>query len=178
MEQLLELEIAGNLPPLLCFWGHTAKADHPGPWVLSQWWPAPFEVDGQTYRHAEAFMMAEKARLFGDEETRRIVLLADHPGEAKKFGRSVRGFDENIWATARYDIVLRASLAKFEQNEALGRYLRSTSPAVIVEASPHDRIWGIGLSAGEEGAHTPSQWRGLNLLGFALTHTRKLLAFG
>ena len=135
-------------------------------------------VHGQTYRHAEAFMMAEKARLFGDEETRRAVLLADHPDEAKRLGRSVRGFDENIWATARHDIVLRASLAKFEQNEALGRHLRSTSPAVIVEASPYDRIWGVGLSAGDGGVDTPSQWRGLNLLGFALTHTRKLLASG
>jgi ribA/ribD-fused uncharacterized protein len=178
MERLLELEVAGDLPPLLCFWGHTAKADHPGPWVLSQWWPARFHVEGQTYRHAEAFMMAEKARLFGDEETRQLVLLAAHPGEAKKLGRSVRGFDDETWTAARYDVVLRASVAKFGQNEALGSYLRSTGPAVLVEASPPDRIWGIGLGAGDEGARTPSQWRGLNLLGFALTHARKLLAVG
>lgn len=175
MQRLLELEAAGVLPPLLFFWGHTAKAEHPGPWVLSQWWPAAFEVDGTTYRHAEQFMMAEKARLFGDEETRRDVLSVDHPAEAKKLGRQVRGFDEEVWTSQRSEIVLRASLAKFGQDPALAAYLRSTAPRVLVEASPVDAIWGIGLSAGDDRARRPSEWLGLNLLGFALTEARARL---
>jgi ribA/ribD-fused uncharacterized protein len=172
MQRLLELEVAGVLPPLLCFWGHTAKADHAGPWVLSQWWPAVFEVDGLAYRHAEGFMMAEKARLFGDERTRQLVLAAAHPAEAKKLGRKVRGFDDGVWQAERYEIVVRGSLAKFGQNPELAAYLRSTGPRVLVEASPVDAIWGIGLGAGDDRARHPSQWLGLNLLGFALTDVR------
>lgn len=178
LERLLELEARGQLPPLLFFWGHTARANHPGPWVLSQWWPAPFILDGQEYRHAEAFMMAEKARLFGDRETRDRILQAEHPGEVKKLGRIVRGFDGQVWDEHRYDVVVRASMAKFGQDDELGRYLRSTSPDVLVEASPVDRIWGIGLSAKDPEARRPSGWRGLNLLGFALTHVRGVIEAG
>lgn len=165
--------MAGRLPAMLCFWGHTAKADHPGPWVLSQWWPVRFSVDGQVYRHAEAFMMAEKARLFGDQGTRERILAAEHPGEAKKLGREVKGFDEHVWSAHRYGIVVSATSAKFGQNPELASYLRSTSPKVLVEASPFDHIWGIGLGAGDERAGQPSEWRGLNLLGFALTEVRE-----
>jgi len=176
LERLLAAEVDGSLPEFLFFWGHTAKADRPGPWVLSQWWPASFTVDGVEYRHAEAFMMAEKARLFGDDETRRRILAADHPAQAKDLGRRVRSFDEQAWEQARFAIVVRANLAKFGQHRLLRRYLLSTAPRVLVEASPHDRVWGIGLGANDDRARRPSEWRGANLLGFALTSVRDRLA--
>lgn len=176
MIALLEAEVTGDLPPFLLFWGHTAKSDHPGPWVLSQWWPSPFEVEKVTYLHAEGYMMAEKARLFGDEDTRRRIITTEHPAEAKKLGRLVCDFDETAWAVARVDIVVRGNLAKFGQHDDLRRYLISTAPRVLVEASPRDPVWGIGLSAQDERAGRPSEWRGRNLLGFALMEVRSRLA--
>lgn len=175
LARLLERELDGSLPDFLFFWGHTARADHAGAWVLSQWWPVNFEVDGTVYRHAEGFMMAEKARLFGDDDALRRILAAEHPAEAKRLGRTVRGFDEATWNASRYEIVLRGNLAKFSQHDALCRYLRSTAPRLLVEASPVDTVWGIGLSGQSEQARRPSEWRGLNLLGFALTTVRQSL---
>jgi ribA/ribD-fused uncharacterized protein len=172
---LLQAEREGNLPPIVAFWGHTAERAGVGPWVLSQWWPAPFAIDGVTYHHAEGFMMAEKARLFGDDDALELILDADQPAEAKKLGRGVRNFDDKRWAEVRYDVVLRASLAKFSENEDLRAYLLSTAPAVLVEASPRDRIWGIGLGPDDERVLRPGEWRGRNLLGFALTFVRGLL---
>lgn len=176
IQALLEAEVAGDLPPFLLFWGPTAKAEHPGPWVLSQWWPSAFVADGITYLHAEGFMMAEKARLFGDESTRRRIIATEHPAEAKKLGRLVRGFDETAWAAASFDLVVQGNLAKFSQHEDLRRYLVSTAPRVLVEASPRDCIWGIGLSAQSDRATRPSEWRGQNLLGFALMAVRSQLS--
>lgn len=174
-DQLLAAEAAGRLPRLLCFWGHKAAADHPGPWVLSQWWPAAFEVDGIDYRHAEGFMMAEKARLFGDAATLERILAADHPGEAKKLGRLVAGFDHDVWERHAFDVVVRGNLAKFGRHPELGAYLLGTGTKVLVEASPVDRIWGIGLPADDRRAQAPSEWLGRNLLGFALMAVRDQL---
>ena len=176
-EALLAAEADGrDLPPFLAFWGHTAKADHAGPWVLSQWWPTPFQVDGVTYRHAESFMMAAKARLFDDSDMLEQILASEHPGEAKKLGRQVQGFDEAVWQTQCYAIVVAANVAKFAQSTSLRAYLLSTAPQVLVEASPRDRIWGVGLGPDNPKVNTPSQWRGRNLLGFALTEVRERLS--
>jgi hypothetical protein len=120
-------------------------------------------------------MMAEKAVLFGDEETRAEVLRAPNPGAAKALGRKVRGFDEAAWARQRFSTVVRANEAKFAQNPELGRYLRQTGDRILVEASPVDRIWGIGLAADDEKVSDPNSWRGLNLLGFALMRVRESL---
>lgn len=176
LEGLLRAERVGAMPRLLLFWGHKAGAARAGPWVLSQWWPASFEVDGTTYFHAEGYMMAEKARLFADGESHQRIMGAKAPAQAKKLGRLVRGFDEALWRAARYEIVVRANLAKFGQHEDLRRYLLSTSRRVLVEASPVDRIWGIGLSSQDDRARRPSEWRGENLLGFALMAVRDRLA--
>lgn len=121
-------------------------------------------------------MMAGKARLFGDTQTERQVLEAPSPARAKALGRQVRGFDEAVWAERRYALVLAVSLAKFGQDAELGAYLRGTGNRVLVEASPLDRIWGIGLAADDPRSRRPSAWRGLNLLGFALTEARDELA--
>ena len=147
-----------------------------GPHVLSQWWPSPFTVDGVTYATAEHYMMAEKARLFGDEARRQEILAAAHPNQAKSLGRLVEGYDEGAWEAERYAIVVRANLAKFSSNPVLRDYLLSSGERVLVEASPLDRIWGIGVAAGDPRADQPENWRGLNLLGFALMDVREQLS--
>jgi ribA/ribD-fused uncharacterized protein len=163
-------------PKLLLFWGHAPRADGTlGPSCLSQWWPSPFVVGGVTYATAEHWMMAAKARLFGDEEAERAAVAAGHPSLAKKAGRLVRAFDDAVWERERYGIVVEGSVHKFGQDAGLRRYLLATGERLLVEASPVDRIWGIGLAAGDERAQDPARWRGLNLLGRALVEARERL---
>ncbi|MGP3935138.1 NADAR family protein [Nonomuraea sp. KM88] len=174
--ETIAAERAGRPLKFLFFWGHRPARDGgPGPGCLSQWWPVTFHEDGHTYASAEHYMMAHKAWLFGDEESAAKILAAGHPGEAKALGRTVRGFDEATWGTHRYGIVVRGSIAKFGQHAELAAFLRGTSNRVLVEASPLDRVWGIGLAATDERAASPATWPGLNLLGFALMAARDAL---
>ncbi|NYH53063.1 hypothetical protein HNR06_002652 [Nocardiopsis arvandica] len=161
----------------LCFWGHKPPADGGvSASCLSQWWPAAFTVDGTGYPTAEHYMMAAKARLFGDAEAEERILAAGHPRDAKVIGRQVRGFDQEAWEAARFGIVVEAGVAKFGQNPDLREFLLGTGGRVLVEASPRDRVWGIGLGAKNDDARVPERWRGLNLLGFALMEARARLA--
>jgi len=179
-DQLVGLERAGTLPPLVMFWGHRPRqgATGPGPWVLSQWFPAEFTVDGRRYATAEHWMMAEKARLFGDEVAESQVFATGDPAEVQSVGRSVQGFDHDRWVAHRFGAVVAGSLAKFGQDPVLRDYLLSTAGKVLVEASPRDAIWGIGVDRDDPRAARPSEWPGLNLLGFALMETRRTLAGG
>jgi ribA/ribD-fused uncharacterized protein len=163
---------AGEPLDYLFFWGHKRSPRGVTASCFSQWYDAPFTVDGQRYATAEHFMMAEKAALFGDHASREKVLLAPNPGAAKALGRSVQGFDEAVWQAHRFDIVLRANRAKFTQHPPLHAFLEQTGARVLVEASPVDRVWGIGLAQNDEKARDPNLWHGLNLLGFALMHVR------
>ncbi|MDF3288276.1 NADAR family protein [Streptomyces sp. RB6PN23] len=175
-EALAALVAGGAVPKYLMFWGHRPTRDGSvGPSCLSQWWPAEFAVDGVRYPTAEHWMMAGKARLFGDERTAAEVLAAGHPNEAKALGRQVRGFDEELWARHRWDLVVEGNVAKFGQHPALRDFLLGTRSRVLVEASPLDRVWGIGLAADDERAADPARWRGSNLLGFALMEARSRL---
>ncbi len=168
---------AGWAPEFVFFWGHTSSdRTRVGKECLSQWYPAPFVVGKSTYPTAEHFMMVEKARLFGDEETARLAREAPHPGAAKQAGRQVKGFVESVWQERRFGIVVEANQAKFSQNPELREFLLATTARVLVEASPTDRIWGIGLAADDAHASNPHEWRGLNLLGFALMAARARIA--
>jgi ribA/ribD-fused uncharacterized protein len=173
LDQLRVAEAAGRPLDLLPFWGHRpTRTGAPGAGCLSQWWPATFIVDGVSYPTAEHWMMAGKARLFGDEKGLAAVLRAASPGAAKAAGRTVSGFDDERWAAARYDVVVAGNLAKFGQHADLRDFLLSTGTKVLVEASPYDRIWGIGMAATNPDVARPSVWRGVNLLGFALMEVR------
>jgi ribA/ribD-fused uncharacterized protein len=172
-ETLIAHLTAGGTADYLFFWGHTPKSEKlVDASCLSQWFPAAFEVDGVVYRTAEHWMMAEKARLFGDRDTLAEILAAPSPAAAKALGRKVQRYSDEAWARARSEAVVRGNVAKFGQHEALGAFLRSTRQRVLVEASPHDRIWGIGMSASNVDARIPARWRGENLLGFALMEAR------
>lgn len=154
------------------FWGHQRSKNGITASCFSQWYVAEFNIDGQQYPTAEHYMMAEKAALFGDPETRAQILQAPTPNAAKALGRHVRGFNDQIWLQHRYEVVVRANQAKFSQNPELNDYLKNTGSRIIVEASPVDSIWGIGLAQDHADASNPNLWQGLNLLGFALMQVR------
>ncbi|NHI06851.1 hypothetical protein STPH2_2214 [Streptomyces sp. KO7888] len=175
-DDLLTRVREGERIKYLCFWGHRPLPDgRLGPSCLSQWWPSPFTVAGVEYTTAEHWMMAGKARLFGDADAERRVLAAAHPAGAKKAGRLVRGFDEAVWERERFRIVVEGSVHKFASDPALRAFLLHTGDRVLVEASPVDRVWGIGLAADDAAATDPERWRGPNLLGFALMAARERL---
>ena len=123
-------------------------------------------------------MMAGKARLFDEAETLDKIMASNDPQVIKKLGRQVRNFDETAWNEVKYALIAAGNLCKFSQNPALRDFLLSTGDAILVEASPYDTIWGIGLAAEDPRAKDPSQWRGQNLLGFALMEVRDEIRCG
>ncbi|MFK8011958.1 MAG: NADAR family protein [Marinicellaceae bacterium] len=175
-QQLIDFINKGKKVYYVYFWGHRPSADGSiSKSCFSQWYKVPFEINGYNYQTAEHYMMAEKARLFNDESVLNSILKAQSPGEAKKLGRLVNGFNQETWLEHRFDIVCRANYAKFSQNPKLKQYLINTGNKVLVEASPVDKIWGVGLAATHDHIHNPRLWKGLNLLGYALMVARKQL---
>ncbi len=175
-KELLDAIKNGHKFSYLFFWGHKAKPDGSiGPSCLSQWFPAAFSENGINYATAEHYMMAQKADLFGDKEQLKKILAAASPKEAKTLGRKVKPFDPEIWESNAFDFVVKGNMLKFSQNPPLAHWLSGTSPCILVEASPTDRIWGIGLHKNDPLAGKPEQWNGENKLGFALVKVREHL---
>jgi len=145
------------------FWG--------GP--LSQWAKSNFVIDGVMYVTAEQYMMAQKALLFKDYSSYNDIMLTTSPLHQKRIGRSVKDFNKEVWESVAKDIVYRANYAKFTQNVGLYDYLMSTNDKVLVEASPDDKIWGIGLFETDPRALDRNQWLGTNWLGEILTNVRE-----
>ena len=175
VKELQARHATGEKMKFLFFWGHQPGKNGVTSSCFSQWYESPFTVGPDSYATAEHFMMAEKAALFGAGEIREKILKAPTPGAVKALGRTIEGFDEAVWRAHRFDIVVRANSAKFGKHEALGAYLKQTGDRILVEASPVDAIWGIGLAQDDDGADKPQLWRGLNLLGFALMEVRAQL---
>lgn len=163
-------QAAGTIVSFRFFWGH--RGEGVGAHVFSQWWPCRFTHEGQTYTSAEQWMMAEKARLCGDEATRARILAEHDPDKVKKLGRKVTPFDAALWTARGQDVVTAGNVLKFGQDPALASFLLGTGEDVLVEASPLDTIWGIGLGAKNPLAQRAETWRGQNLLGFALGRAR------
>lgn len=158
------------------FYGHTPRPDgRVSDAVFSQWWRSTFTLHGHAYQSAEQWMMASKARLFGDADALAAILQAPDPAACKRLGRGVRGFDRARWEAVAFDLVTAGNVAKFGAAPALRDHLLATGDAILVEAAPADRIWGIGLDRADERARDPRTWRGTNLLGFALVRARAVL---
>ena len=175
-EWLLSLLDLRTQVDYLFFWGHAnPKNDLTGKFLFSQWYPLSFDWEGRKYLTAEHWMMAGKARLFGDLETLEQILAAPNPKDAKAFGRQVRGFDSEVWEAECYEIVVQGNMHKFGQNQTSRTYLLETGNKILVEASPVDAIWGIGHVQDSPEAQDPRKWRGQNLLGFALMEARDRL---
>ncbi|OJF11648.1 NADAR family protein [Couchioplanes caeruleus] len=173
---LIAAEATQDRIKFLFFWGHQPERDGGiGAGCLSQWWAAPFTVDGVEFATAEHYMMWRKATLFDDHGMAERILAAPHPKAAKALGGRVAGFDQRTWDEHRFPIVVAGNLAKFGRHSPLRAFLLGTGERVLVEASPVDRIWGIGLAHDDPAAADPRRWRGLNLLGFALMEVRESL---
>ncbi|WP_298417549.1 NADAR family protein [uncultured Kordia sp.] len=160
----------------LFFWGYQPSKDGSiTKSCFSQWWEAEFIVNKEVYKTAEHYMMAEKARIFNDTEIRKEILTVHHPHDAKKLGRKVKNFDPIIWNKYKFNSVVEGNYHKFSQHKNLQQFLCNTKNRILVEASPRDRIWGIGMSQNNEKVNNPNLWRGQNLLGFALMEVREQL---
>lgn len=142
---------------------------------LSNWHPARFTYRGIEFGNTEQFMMYCKAKLFNDHETAEKILRTTTPKEQKALGRQVRNFDERLWSEKCDGYVLVGCLEKFRQNPTLAKILLDTGTTELVEASPYDKIWGVGLSANDPRIQDKNQWRGQNRLGKVLMQVRETL---
>lgn len=174
LEELYMMTMKGYKFDYFLFWGHRNRTNKITKSCLSQWYPCRFEIDGIEYNCAEQYMMAEKARSFKDTGTLAKILASDNPDIIKKLGREVRNFNEHVWRMESRSAVVKGNVAKFLQNKNLGDFLLGTGEKILVEASPYDRIWGIGMRDSKE-AYDPNNWKGTNELGFALMEVRDIL---
>jgi ribA/ribD-fused uncharacterized protein len=140
--------------------------------IYSQWYWADMVIDNIEYNSCEQYMMHQKALLFGDTDIAELIMQETNPREQKKFGRQIKGFDKSIWDKNCMSIVYEGNYAKFTQNPELKEQLLATGDRVLVEASPFDNIWGIGMGENDENVDDPSFWLGLNLLGSAIMLVR------
>jgi len=143
---------------------------------LSQWHPCKFHVNGVRYNCAEQFMMAQKAYMCGDYTTLEKIMNEPSPKTQKALGRQVSNFDPAAWNVHCEEIVHNGNFAKFDQNPELLDKLLATE-GLLVEASPTDKIWGIGLDAKDPNLYDTSRW-GENKLGRILTAIRHFFLYG
>lgn len=139
---------------------------------LSNWYLSEFQYDGICYSSMEQYMMYQKAILFGNLEIAEQILKTENVGAIKALGRSVKDFEDSVWAGRRQIIVYRGLVEKFGQNAELRRLLLKTKDAVLAECAVKDRIWGIGLSMNDVRRFDLQSWQGQNLLGYALMEVR------
>jgi len=142
---------------------------------FSQHHPRIFTVNDVQYNCAEQYMMHQKALRFGDTVSAEQIMNTSEPDEQKAFGRKVLGYDDKIWDKASMEVVKAGNIAKFSQNDDLRTALFATAGTALVEASPYDRKWGIGLGEKNPKALQRKHWRGENRLGVILTQVREEL---
>lgn len=143
--------------------------------IYSQWHKAPMTIDRTDFVTCEQYMMYQKAMLFNDKDIAHQILLTNNAKEQKSLGRMVQNFNKAVWDKACLSIVYKGNYAKFTQNEDLREQLLSTRDRILVEASPLDSIWGIGMGEDDAGVENPANWKGLNLLGQAITLVKQEL---
>lgn len=175
LQDIIKRYDEGESLEYIFFWRHHAKPGQLTKACFSQWYPSIFEVDGITYNCAEQFMMEEKARAFEDADIRSKILGSSDPKEIKSLGREVRNFTVEKWSAVSKEIVVKGNVHKFGQNPQLLEFLLNTGSKILVEASPYDKIWGIGMEETDAGVTNPNNWKGLNQLGFALMEVRDAL---
>lgn len=153
---------------IICF----HNPDEESGW-LSNWYPSAFKIRDIMFSSMEQYMMHEKAIVFDDLDTTQKILAEDDVAKIKQYGRQVANYEEVVWNGVRQIVVYRGLLAKFSQNENLGRKLKETGAAILAECAVHDKIWGIGLSMHDANRFCMQKWKGQNLLGFALMQVRE-----
>lgn len=176
LEQVRRDYRAGKKLKYCMFWKTQPASDRTlSRGCLSQWYKSHFFSVANHYCCMEQFMMSQKAKLFGDDEIMQQILSCDDPKKIKALGQKVRNFDETVWGEVKYSIVLNGNYKKFSQNPQLKNFLLQTGDKILVEASPYDGVWGIKMAESDENVQNPLNWRGQNLLGFALMEVRDAL---
>ncbi len=155
-----------------------------GEWP-SNWYKTEFEAEvmingkkeKKTFYNSEQYFMFIKAVVFGDYETANKILATKDPKKAKQLGREVKNYDDEVWSRMRYKVMVDANKAKYGQNEELKKLIISDKfkDKGFIEASPVDKIWGVGLGENDPLADDEAHWKGQNLLGKALDETREWL---
>jgi len=143
--------------------------------TLSNWGPSEIMWKKNKFENSEQAFMWEKALCFGDLEIANEILKNSNPSVAKNLGRKVRNYDDAKWAKYRYTIMFEICLAKFSQNDDQRKTLLNTGDRILVEGSPYDKVWGVGLHWTDDAILNEDNWNGQNLLGKALMEVRKLL---
>jgi len=143
--------------------------------IYSQWHMSPVTIDGKRFNCLEQWMMYSKAKFFNDEYNATKIMQTHYPKEQKSIGRQVVGFNGKEWERVAYDIVKKGNYAKFTQNKELKDELLKTGNLTLVEASPYDKIWGIGMRENAPGVDNEKNWKGENLLGKAITEVRNII---
>jgi|SRR5579872_10861 len=158
------------------FYGH--KPNSLGVHIFSQFYQCEFTdpKTNKTYSSAEQWMMYHKALFFDDAETAEHIMQLSDPTQIKNLGRHVRNFDDTLWNTRKFEFVVQGNYLKFSQNSSFLSRLKATGNKTLAEASPTDKIWGIGLSKEEAVDINPIDWPGQNLLGLALMRVREMLS--
>lgn len=169
----LESQLRKNF---IFFWGHHTKFNSVGKECLSQWYQySPFEINGIIFKTAEHYMMAKKAELMDDENSLKKILTSKTPKDAKAIGRQIKNFNSTLWNEKKLSIVVEGNFHKFNQNDNIKAFLLKTKDKILVEASPYDKIWGVGMTQDDSNILYPSKWKGENLLGIALMKVRTKL---
>ncbi len=141
---------------------------------LSNWQPSQFKYKGLTFFTSEQAFMWEKALFFHDMEAAAQIMKTPEPSTCKKIGRKVKNFQADQWMKKAYQVMVDVNYEKFKQGHFRLRLL-DTYPKTLVEASPEDRIWGIGLHSSDDRVLSENNWKGQNLLGKALMEVRERL---
>ena len=159
-----------TLPSYIFFW-HEYEENG----CFSQWYKAPFSLEGVTYQTCEQYMMAKKALLFRDFPCYTDIMNEPDPKKDKALGKAIKNYDHSIWHSCNEEIIYNANLAKFTQHPELKEVLLGTGNKTLVEASPYDKIYGIGMEASDPDATNPGKWKGKNILGVVLGRVREAL---
>jgi ribA/ribD-fused uncharacterized protein len=159
-------------PQLTFFWSHREGAAHA---ECSQFYPCSMVIEALTFTCCEQWMHWRKAVVFGDAAIASAILAEPNPARQKALGRQVTNFSQAIWAAVARDVVFRGNIAKFSQHPDLLERLRMSCGTLLVEASPNDTVWGIGLTSADPQAADPATWRGTNWLGNIITEVRVAL---
>jgi len=144
---------------------------------LSNFYICELKENGIVYNSSECYFMAKKAETFKDFDSLDKILLAKTPYKQKSLGKKIKAFDEKIWEEVRFQIMVDGLALKFGQNQDLKKMLLDTSCKVLVEGSPYDKIWGVGIHYLDDSILDENNWNGLNLLGKALMIVRESIKF-
>lgn len=148
---------------------------------LSNYQKTNFTVEwkGTTYTFSstEKGFMYIKAITFGDLATASKIMKTDDPNQCRKLGRQVKGYKDSEWEKIRYDVFYTLNWAKYNQDKELQKKLLDPQfdGKKFVEASPIDKIWGIGYAENNPNIEYAQIYWGKNYLGRILTNIRKRL---